>query len=198
MKTRLSLLIAGTVLILPSIALADVSYNWTYSGSDFTASGTLQTQVFGGLNIATSGTGTLTYGANTGTLTLVPNPCYPTPQTVTYPGAGSFGCSGAPEATIHGFPNSGGGDLIFTNLIAGGSTDSDGLAFTATGGIAGGFNPWNNQAALFGTGAGGGIVVDNGTFTAVAAREPDAACLLVTMLGGLGGVAAMIRRRKIA
>lgn len=197
LRSRFCLFIAVAALLWPAIASADVDYSWSYSGSDFTASGTLQTQVFGGVTIATSGTGTLTYGANTASLTLIPNPCYPTPHAATYPGAGSFGCSGAPVATIHGFPDSGGGDLIFTDVITGGSTDGDGLAFTVTGSIVGGFNPWNNQAALFGTGAGGGVAVDNGAFTAVAETpEPEATSALATMLLGLCGFAAIVRRRR--
>ena len=91
-------------------------------------------------------------------------------------------------ATIHGFPNSGGGDLIYTDIITGRTTDGDGLAFKVTGGITGGFNPWNN-AAFFGDGS----VTEDGRLFAANVPEPEAAFALVS---ALGCALAVIRRRK--
>ena len=103
-------------LICAGLASADIDF--TYTASDFVASGVLKTQTFGGDVVAISGTGTLTYdgltggfggltNGSTGNLTLIPNPCFG--------GAIEFsgeGCSGSPVFTMHPYPDSNGADMM--------------------------------------------------------------------------------------
>jgi len=186
------LVLAAVLLSFSGVVMAD-TWTFTYSSSTFQASGTLQAAAFGGLTIATSGTGTLAYGGNTGTLTLIGNPCYD--PAATFLGAGSFGCSGAPVFTVHGYPNSGGGDMIVDNVLIPGTpgTDVFGLAFIVTGDITGGFNPWNNQAAFFGN---GGTITDNGGVLSSQVPEPSAILLFGTLLCAAASRVASARRKR--
>jgi hypothetical protein len=166
-------MLAGVMALCSGAAMADI-WDFSYTSSKFQATGTLQSAVIGGQTFATSGSGTLTYLGTTETLTLIPNSVVPGMD------------------TIHGYPNSGGGDMNFTDLLISGTTDSDGLGFTVTGAVTGGFNPWNNQAAFFGN---GGVDEDGGgTFTATdvgafsSTPEPISVFLLGTVLAGICGL----------
>ena len=93
--------------------------------------------------------------------------------------------------TMHPYPNSGGADMIASDLLFAGSpaTDGNGLAFMFTSGITGGFNPWNNQSAFFGD---GGVLTDGNVtesateISSVSTPEPAGILLLGTMLFGAG------------
>jgi hypothetical protein len=174
--------------------MADI-YNFNYSGSSFTASGTLD--VNGG--VATSGSGTLTYDSTTTDITLyeIDNP---------------------PSGVITA-RTAGGTDLIgLDNLVFPGSDpllDGDGLIFwmgstpptlglSQTGNInlapAGGFNIYANGPgvyAAFGANASGWLpgAPDTGTFTLSSVPEPGAVSLLFAMLASVGGLTGVLRKK---
>jgi hypothetical protein len=176
---RRFVLVPAVLLLISGAAMAD-NFTWSYSGSQFSATGTVQATPNGdGTFTAISGTGTLAYGTNTYTLDfLIPNPDAPGYD------------------TIHGYPDTGGADLIWDNQLVPVSSglfkaDDDGLAFDVLG-TGSAFNPWDGQAALFG---GGGVQVDNGTFQADEAPvpEPSGVCLLISVLAG-----TLLLKKKLA
>jgi len=199
-------LIAALLTLLSTAAMADVEFNFDYTGSYFSATGTLD---LNGSGLATSGTGTLTYGSTSTAITL-------------------YGIDNPPSGVITA-RTSGGTDLIgLDNQVFPGSTpllDVDGLIFwmgnvPPSGGLsqfgnvnlnpAGGFNIYYSQGAYqaFGANGSGLYAGDSGSFALglvgevaplsvpLSIPEPGVASLLITMLAGIGGLAGVLRKRR--
>jgi len=173
----------------PTISAADTVYDWTYTDGTLSASGTLD--VSGGQAISGTGTVNTTNGALSGpeSLTLV---------TESTPGVNNLGGGGL------SYRFGGGTDLIGDTTFN--SSDpwvsSNGLVFLVGGPGDNGLNIWANSSSPGGSYTGflagtANYEGTSGTFTAVLAPVPLPAALPL-LLSGIGGLGAMVRRRRAA
>jgi hypothetical protein len=173
----------------PTISAADTIYDWTYTDGTLSASGTLD--VSGGQAISGTGTVNTTNGALSGpeSLTLV---------TESTPGVNNLGGGGL------SYRFGGGTDLIGDTTFN--SSDpwvsSNGLVFLVGGSGDNGLNIWANSLSPGGSYTGflagtANYEATSGTFTAVLAPVPLPAALPL-LLSGIGGLGAIVRRRRAA
>jgi hypothetical protein len=200
MKIKLRLLLAGAILLLPAIASADVTFSWNFAdtNTNLSASGTLTAALVSpGLYTITGGSGIVNYNGTPISATIAPCPS----NNCTFVDVDGNGPGSGANLTVDNF-------LTPSNSI-GSQITSNGLALTPS--ILTGTNPtyigvWDSPSQYFYSYGSGGY--DNLTtpFNVIAINqtsvpEPDAAAVLVTMLGGLGGfggLLALVRRRKSA
>ena len=191
---RSLVLIAALALWSSSVASADI-FTWSYSGSEFSASGTLQATSNGdGTYTAVDGAGVLNYSANPGGLavTLYPIPPADVPATVrTGSGTDLIGLdnllspTGTPMLDVEGIIF---GSGVF-NPPPGGTISGVGFNVYYTGGT---YQSFGAGIDNLGERVYAG---DSGTFTLAAVPEPGATALLIAMLSGVVGLAGVVKNK---
>ena len=194
MKPHLAGLASFALLAAPAIARADTTYDWTYTDTGITASGTISVNSSG---IADGGTGTISAPG-----VLVPNPESLSLVTVGNIGSGVYRVGG-------------GTNLSFDNVFNATApyVDSNGIVFAANGydatGNGSGFNIWYSGGSLY-AGFLGGPASANGTGSGILYTQFDGGSLTVTpapvplpgsawlTLSALAGVLGTALRRQRA